>query len=168
MCFSLCFFTQRVSLVFRLTGWLSDLLDSAAGVSAWIFLAWKQLPWSSDAFGGSLWQLMGCTADRWLCERGERERERERERGPPTSGIWHLRFIFISTTTLRLNPTAQTQLRGTLLMWNIILHTHPDVAKRYWVNPTSTTITKRKKTNFSLFWFQCALHSEGGLHSVMD
>lgn len=69
-------------LLFCLTGWLSDLSASGAALSgsAWIFLAWSRSPGAMEAVRGSPWQLIGLSADRWLCERGDMsERERKKE-----------------------------------------------------------------------------------------
>lgn len=101
----------------------------------------KQVPRSLDAVKRSLWQLMGLTADRWLCER-EREgwREGERERGA-TSVIWHVQYISIFTLKLSTrrnssshNPTAPTHFRDTVCVCDTWKRTEQTQLKSFFRN----------------------------------
>lgn len=87
----LFFLVLAFSFMFCLTGWLSDLSESGAGLSgsAWIFLGWWRSPGAGVLSGGrcdNWWDLL-------LTDDFVREGTRERER--PTSVFWHLQYISI-------------------------------------------------------------------------
>lgn len=87
----LFFLVLAFSFMFCLTGWLSDLSESGAGLSgsAWIFLGWWRSPGAGVLSGGrcdNWWDLL-------LTDDFVREGTRERER--PTSVLWHLQYISI-------------------------------------------------------------------------
>lgn len=78
-----------------LTGWLSDLSESGAGLSwsAWIFLAWRR------SLGA--WMLSGGRRDNWwdLLLTNDFVREGRIAEGvseKATSAIWHLQYISMS------------------------------------------------------------------------
>lgn len=94
---SLSFLLGLGILIHVLFDWLIEWF-----VRVWCWLVWvcmnipgmMEVPWSRGAVRGSLWQLMGLTADRWLCERGNK---RAREA---------YKCLLTSTVYLNLHPQS--------------------------------------------------------------